>query len=82
MKNKNFQILEIGTFRQPLSFKFVSETVKDRGNQSTYYRELSLQSIQQQKTHQNWMKNKNSIYLSNMRKFGIWVPFRALFKIK
>jgi hypothetical protein len=81
MKNKNFQILEIGTFR-PLSIKFVSETVKDRGYQSTYYWELSTQSIQQQKTHKNWMKNKNSIYLSNMSKIGIWAPFRALFKIK
>jgi len=45
MENKNFQILEIGTF-QPLSVKFISETVKDGGKLSTYYRRLSTQSIQ------------------------------------
>ena len=42
MKNKNFQIMEIGTFRS-LSTKFFSETVKDTGNLSTYYRKLSTQ---------------------------------------
>jgi hypothetical protein len=47
MKNKNFQILEIATF-QLLSAKFISETIKDRGNLPTYYRKLSTQSIQQQ----------------------------------
>jgi hypothetical protein len=47
MKNKNFQILEIGTFR-PLLVKIISKTVKDRGNLSTYYRKHLTQSIQQQ----------------------------------
>ena len=42
MKNKNFQILEIGTF-QPLSVKFISEMVKDGGKLSKYYRRLSTQ---------------------------------------
>jgi hypothetical protein len=47
MKNKkNFQILEIGTFR-PLSIKFIPEIVKDRGNSATHYRKFSTQSIQQ-----------------------------------
>ena len=35
MKNKNFQILEIGSFRS-FSVKFILETVNDRGNPSTY----------------------------------------------
>jgi hypothetical protein len=48
MRNKNFQILEIGYFG-PLSVKFISEIVKDRGNPSTYYGKLSTQAIQQQK---------------------------------
>jgi len=61
MKNKTFKILEIGTF-QTFSFKFISETVKDRGNPSAYYRKPSTQFIQQQqKSHQNLMKNKNYI---------------------
>jgi len=42
MANKNFQILEIDTF-QPHSVKFISKTVKDRGNPSTYH-ETSQQS--------------------------------------
>jgi hypothetical protein len=50
MKNKNFQILEIGTFR-PLLVKIISKTVKDRGNLSTYYRKHLTQSIQQQKNY-------------------------------
>jgi hypothetical protein len=36
MENKNFQILEIDTFQLPL-VKFISKTVKDRGNPLTYY---------------------------------------------
>jgi len=28
------------------------------------------------------MKNKKSMYLSNMQNFGIWVYFRPLFEIK
>ena len=48
MRNKNFQILEIGYFGL-LSVKFISEIVKDRGNPSTYYGKLSTQAIQQQK---------------------------------
>ena len=46
MENKNFQILEIDTFQLPL-VKFISKTVKDRGNPLTYYRKLSTQSTQQ-----------------------------------
>ena len=48
-KSKTFKILEIWTFRS-LSVKFISETVKDRGNPSTYCRKLSIQFIQ------NWVK--------------------------
>jgi hypothetical protein len=28
------------------------------------------------KPFQNWMKNKNSIYLPNVQNFGIWIKFR------
>jgi len=38
---------------------------------STYYQKHFTQSIEQQITHQNWMKNRNSIYLSIMRNFEI-----------
>jgi hypothetical protein len=41
-KSKSFKILEIWTFRS-LSVKFISETVKDTGNPSTYCRKLSIQ---------------------------------------
>jgi hypothetical protein len=44
-KSKTFNILEIWTFRS-LSVKFISETVKDRGNPSIYCRKLSIQFIQ------------------------------------
>ena len=47
MENKTFKILEICTFRS-LSVKFISETIKDRGNPLTYCRKLSIQFIQQQ----------------------------------
>jgi len=49
MNNKNFLILEIGTF-QRLSLKIISEAVKYRGNPSTYYRNLLNTFIEQQKT--------------------------------
>ena len=58
------------------------KNVKDRGNPLTNYRKFSSQSSQQSKPHQNWMKNKNSIYLSNMRNFRIWAPFRPPFETK
>jgi hypothetical protein len=44
MNNKIFKIFEICTFRS-LSDKFISETVKDGGNPSTYCRKLSIQFI-------------------------------------
>jgi hypothetical protein len=44
-KSKTFKILEIWTFWS-FSVKFISETVKDRGNPSTYCRKLSIQFIQ------------------------------------
>jgi len=34
------------------------------------------------KLHQNWMKNKNYLYLSNTRNFGILAHFRPLLKTK
>jgi hypothetical protein len=81
MKNKTFKILEIGANRTFL-INFTSETVKDRGKPSAYYRKLSIHFIQQQQ--QNWMKNTNYIYmyLSNMRYFGIWDPLRAILNNK
>ena len=33
------------------------------------------------KTPQNWMKNKNTIYISNMRNFRIMDSFGTLFEI-
>jgi hypothetical protein len=36
MKNKNFQILEIGTFL-PLLVNLSLDTIKDRGNLLTYF---------------------------------------------
>ena len=39
--------LEIGTF-QPFVVKFILDTIKDRGNMSTYYGKLSTKSIRQQ----------------------------------
>ena len=47
MQLLNFQTYEIGTVR-PLSVKFSSETVKDRGNPPTYCRKFSEKFIQQQ----------------------------------
>ena len=44
-KSKTFKMLEIWSFRS-LSFKFISETVKDRGNPWTHCRKLSIQFIQ------------------------------------
>ena len=43
--SKTFKILEILTFPS-LSVKFISETVKDRWNPSTYCRKLSIHFIQ------------------------------------
>ena len=78
MKNTSkFDIIGIEfqkSFFRQTNFGFFSKIIKDGGNPPTYYLKLSTQSIQQQKTHQNWMKNKNCI-LSNMWNFGIWIPF-------
>ena len=43
---------------------------------------LDLINSKNKKLHQNWMNNKNSIYLPNMRNFWIWAPFRPLYEIK
>ena len=37
-------------------------------------------TINSMKKHQQWMKNKNSIYLTNMRNFRIWASFSDLIK--
>ena len=71
MKNKNFQILEIGTF-QPLSVKLILETIKYRGHLLTYYK----------KHIKIGCKIKNSIYHSNMKFFRIWPILDPLFEIK
>ena len=62
MKNKTFKILEICTFRS-LSVKFISETVKDRGNPSTHCRKLSIQFIQQQQQNHVKIGRKIKIHL-------------------
>ena len=59
----------------PLLVEIISETIRDRGNLSTYYRKLSVRSIQRKK-HQNQTQNKNFIYLPSMQNIGIWAPFR------
>lgn len=40
MKNKKAQIWEIGTF-WTLSIKFISDTIRDRGNPLTNYQKLT-----------------------------------------
>jgi hypothetical protein len=48
---------------------------RERGNPLTYHKKLSSQSIQRKKLHQNWMKNKNSIYPPNIWNFRVLTPF-------
>ena len=65
------------------NFPGVYEKKRSKNNRSSklksYYRKHLTQSIQQQqKTHQNRIKNKNSIELSNMQNFG----FVSLFGMK
>jgi hypothetical protein len=51
-------------------YEFILEQVKDRENRPTYYRMISTQSIQQLRISlQNWMKNENFIYLSNIQNY-------------
>jgi hypothetical protein len=68
---KKVQILKFS-----FSVKFISETIRD--NLSKYYQKLSAQYQFREK---NWMKNKNSIYLPNIRNFRKLAPFRPLFEI-
>ena len=60
--------------------EFITETIRDRGNPSASKALSQFNSTK--KLHQNWMKNKNSIYLPNMQNFGILASFRPLFEIK
>ena len=52
------------------------QTVRNRGNQSTYYRKLSEQSIQRRKCLKILMRNKTFIYFPNLQNIAIWNPFR------
>jgi hypothetical protein len=61
MENKNFQILDIATF-QLLSVKFISETIKDRGNLPTYYRKSQHNPFNNNKTHQNKNRKIKLLY--------------------
>ena len=70
MKSNNFQILALFS----LLFYFLSKTIADRGNLPTYYQMLSTQYIQLE-NKSNCMKNKNSIYFSNMQKIQNLGPF-------
>jgi hypothetical protein len=64
--NIKVNILEFDTC--PLSVKFISETIRVRGN--LVNRKLSFHFNQlKKKMHQNWMKYKNSIYLPNQSHF-------------
>ena len=49
-----------------------------------YDQKFSIQSIQQPKKNQNWMKKKFYIHVpfKYIRNLGIWAPLRPLFKIK
>jgi len=67
MKNKYFQIFEIGTYEP--------ETILDRGTLLKCYWKRLTQSIPRFK-NQIWMKNENSTCFPNMGNFGIWAPFR------
>ena len=59
------------------SFGQVFQRNRKRGRKySDYDQKLSTQFIQQQKTHQNWMKNNYSMHLLNMPKFWISDPCR------
>jgi len=63
--------LELG-FCRSLSVEFISETVRDRRNPSTYY-----SSINSKKKKQSKLDEK--LYIpSKMRNFGIPAPFRSL----
>jgi hypothetical protein len=61
MENQNFQILDIATF-QLLSVKFISETIKDRGNLPTYYRKSQHNPFNNNKTHQNKNRKIKLLY--------------------
>jgi hypothetical protein len=65
---QNSEFLEFGIC-WPLSVEFIWEAIRYRSNQSTYYRKLFAESFQ------TWMKGENSMYLSNIRYFGIVAPF-------
>jgi hypothetical protein len=60
--------------------KFLSETEKEKRNLSTHYQKLY--TINKKKKNQNWMKNKNSIYHSNMQNLGIYAPLSPFSKVK
>jgi hypothetical protein len=48
----------------PLLVEFISEAMGDRGNLLTLDSKVSTQ-FKGEKTHQNWMQNKNSVYHPN-----------------
>ena len=54
MKNKIFQIFEFGT-SWPLSVEFISETVRERGNPSPYYHNVSTHSIKKKHIKIGWV---------------------------
>jgi len=76
MKNKNFQIFEIGILR-PLSVKFISETEKIQEIRQ-HITESFQHSPFDEKRH---IKFGGKIYLSNTLNFKIRAPFRPLFQI-
>lgn len=51
IENENVQILEFSIF-WPHSVEIISETIRDRRNQLTYYKSL-VQLVQRKKSHQN-----------------------------
>ena len=69
MKNKEIKILEFGTC-WPILFENISETVRDSGNRR-YFTGSSQHKQFKEKTHPNWMKNKNyTSQISEISEFG------------
>jgi hypothetical protein len=66
--NMIFQISEF-CFCWPLLVEYIYKTVRDRGNMSTHYHKLSVQSIHRKNCIKIGRKIKNSIQFPNMWNF-------------
>ena len=81
--DKDYKFSNFGNLHFTASFGQVYLRNRKRERKSTDILSKALDTIHSTtKTHQNWMKYKNSTYLLNMSKFGIWDTCRPLFEIK